>query len=225
MLPISTSERRQHHKKRGAESEFFADQVGKAFAGDHAHARAHFFGDVERDGHGNQRPEQRVAELRAGDGVDGDSAGVVVHVGGDEPGADDGQKQSQAPPHGRVRLLIFGGPPGARACPLTVTQRVHFTLRTLIHVCRLVLTYVYSFARMRLTTSSTVIAPTGQLCSIHHRQAAQIVFIEKLKHFFILERRDTRKQRLERQLGHALVGCRPAAGAPSAPCRQSRHRD
>ena len=59
-------ERGDHHEESGAEAEFFADQVGEAFAGDDAHARAHFFADVERDGHGDQRPEQGVAELRAG---------------------------------------------------------------------------------------------------------------------------------------------------------------
>ena len=57
---------RDHDEEGGAEAEFFADQVGEAFAGDHAHARAHFFGDVEGDGHGDQGPEQGVAELCAG---------------------------------------------------------------------------------------------------------------------------------------------------------------
>ena len=72
-----------HYEEGGAEAEFFADQVGEAFAGDYAHARAHFFGDVERDGHGDEGPEHGVAELRAGGGVGGDAAGVVVYVGGD----------------------------------------------------------------------------------------------------------------------------------------------
>ena len=93
VLPRSTSKRGDHDEERGAEAEFLADQIGEAFAGDHAHARAHFFGDVERDGHGNERPEQRVAELRAGGGVDGDAAGVVVHVRGDQARADDGEKE------------------------------------------------------------------------------------------------------------------------------------
>ncbi len=72
-----------HYEEGGAEAEFFADQVGEAFAGDDAHAGAHFFGDVESDGHGDERPEEGVAEVRAYGGVGGDAAGVVVHVGGD----------------------------------------------------------------------------------------------------------------------------------------------
>ena len=55
-----------HDEKGGAEAELFADQIGEAFAGDHAHARAHFHGDVEGDGHGDQGPEQGVAVGAAG---------------------------------------------------------------------------------------------------------------------------------------------------------------
>ena len=68
VLKRSIEQSGDHHKERGAEAEFLANQVGKALAGDHAHARAHFLADVEGDRHGNQRPEKRVAELRAGRG-------------------------------------------------------------------------------------------------------------------------------------------------------------
>ena len=69
-----------HHEKRGAESKFFANQVGEAFPGDHPHTRAHFLADVQCDGHRNQRPQERVAELRARLRVGADPAGVVIHV-------------------------------------------------------------------------------------------------------------------------------------------------
>ena len=89
----------EHYEESGAEAEFLADQIGEAFAGDHAHARAHFLADVEGDGHGNQRPQQGVAELGAGDGIGGDAAGVVVHVGSDEPRTDHRQKHGDAAAH------------------------------------------------------------------------------------------------------------------------------
>ena len=97
-----------HDEKCGAEAELFADQVGEAFAGDHAHARAHFFGDVERDGHGDEGPEERVAVMRACLGVGGDAAGVVVDVGGDEAGADYGKEQREAAAQAADALLQVG---------------------------------------------------------------------------------------------------------------------
>ncbi len=77
-------------------------------------ARAHFFGDVERDGHGDEGPEQRVALMGAGLCVGGDAAGVVVDVGGDQAGADDREEQSEALAQGadallQVRASVAGG--------------------------------------------------------------------------------------------------------------------
>ena len=103
-----------HDEERGAEAELLADQVGEAFAGDHAHAGAHLLADVEGDGHGNERPEQRVAELCAGRGVHGDAAGVVVHVGGDDARTDDGQKTARRRRTGRVRRLKSLARPASR---------------------------------------------------------------------------------------------------------------
>ena len=79
-----------------AEAEFLADQVAQPLAGHRAHARRHLLHDHQRDGDRDHRPQQRVAELRAGHRIGGDAAGVVVDVGGDEPGADDGQHQREA---------------------------------------------------------------------------------------------------------------------------------
>ena len=84
----------QHHEHKGeAQAELLADQVAEALAGDHAHAGAHLLHHDQGDGDGNHRPEQGVAVLRAGLGVGEDAAGVVIHVGGNESGAEDGQKQ------------------------------------------------------------------------------------------------------------------------------------
>ena len=96
----------QHHEDEGdAQAELFADEIAEALAGDHAHAGAHLLHHDEGDGDGNHGPEQRVAVLRAGLGVGEDAAGVVIDVGGDESGAENGQKQqdpdSPALPHAR----------------------------------------------------------------------------------------------------------------------------
>ena len=45
------------------------------------------------DGDGNHGPEQGVAELGSGLGVGEDAVGVVVDVGGDEAGSEDGQEE------------------------------------------------------------------------------------------------------------------------------------
>jgi hypothetical protein len=46
-------EGRDHHEEGGTESKFFADQIGKAFAGDDSHTGAHFLADIEGNGHGD----------------------------------------------------------------------------------------------------------------------------------------------------------------------------
>src|SRR5580692_3351710 len=47
-------------------AEVLTDQIGQAFAGDRAHARAHLLNHNERDRNGHQQPEYRVAKLGAG---------------------------------------------------------------------------------------------------------------------------------------------------------------
>ncbi len=83
----------QHDDDGEAEAEFLADEVGEAFAGDGAHARAHFLDDDEGEGDGEHGPQQGVAELRAGLGVGEDAVGIVVDVGGDEPRAEHGEEE------------------------------------------------------------------------------------------------------------------------------------
>ena len=94
----------QHHEDdREAQAELLADQVAQALAGDHAHAGAHLLHYDERKSDGNHGPEEGVAVLRAGLGVGEDAAGIVIHVGGNESGAKNGQKEkdpdSPALPH------------------------------------------------------------------------------------------------------------------------------
>ena len=57
---------RQHHEEGRAKPEFLADKVGEPFARDNPHARAHFFADIQRNRHRNQRPQKRVTKLGAG---------------------------------------------------------------------------------------------------------------------------------------------------------------
>ena len=102
----------QHHEhERDAQAEFFADEVAEAFAGDHAHAGAHLLHHDERDGDGNHGPQQRVAVLRAGLRVGENAAGVVIDIGGNESGAEHGQKKqdpdSPALPHGDASSYGF----------------------------------------------------------------------------------------------------------------------
>ena len=82
-------------EERDAEAELLADQIAQPLAGDRAHARRHLLHDDQRDRDRNHRPQQRVAELRAGQRVGEDAAGVVVDVGRDEARADDGQHQHE----------------------------------------------------------------------------------------------------------------------------------
>ena len=82
-----------HQHEREAQPELLADQVAEALARDHAHARAHLLHHDQRDRDGNHGPQQRVAVLRAGLRVGEDAAGVVIDIGGNESGTENGQKQ------------------------------------------------------------------------------------------------------------------------------------
>ena len=107
-VAVVDDDEQDHHHEGDAEAELFADEVAEAFAGDHAHARAHLLHDDEGEGDGDHGPEQGVAELRAGLGVGEDAAGVVIDVGGDEAGAEDGEEEKDS-----------GSPAAPEAHPLT----------------------------------------------------------------------------------------------------------
>src|SRR4029077_3739492 len=82
-------------KKYGAQAELFADQVGQSFARDRTHAGRHFLDDDQGDGGGNQRPEQRVAELCASVRIGENAARIVVNIRGNEAGTKYGKKSQQ----------------------------------------------------------------------------------------------------------------------------------
>ena len=83
----------EHHEEGDAQAELFADEVAKAFAGDGAHAGAHFLDHNQRDGDWDHRPEQHVAELRAGSRVRKDATGIVVDVRGNKSGSYHGEEE------------------------------------------------------------------------------------------------------------------------------------
>ena len=84
----------QHHQHKGEpETELLADQVAQAFAGDHAHAGAHLLHHDQGNGDGKHGPQQRVAVLRACLGVGENPAGVVIDIGSNKSGAQNGQEQ------------------------------------------------------------------------------------------------------------------------------------
>ncbi len=81
--------------KVARKSELFANEIGQAFTGDGSHARGHFLDYDQRDGGGDQGPQQRVAVLGAGLRIGKDAAGIVIDVGGDEARAQNRQEGHQ----------------------------------------------------------------------------------------------------------------------------------
>ena len=86
---------RQHQPERHAESELLANEIAQALAGDRTHPGGHLLNDHQGDGDRDHRPEERIAELRASHRVCRDTAGIVVDVRRDEPGADDREYERQ----------------------------------------------------------------------------------------------------------------------------------
>ena len=65
----------------------------KPFAGDDAHAGAHFLDHDQSDGDRDHGPQQKMSELRPGLGVGQDAAGIVIDVRGNESRADYGEEE------------------------------------------------------------------------------------------------------------------------------------
>jgi len=84
-----------HDPDGHAHAEALADQVRQPLAGDGAHPGAHLLDDDERHRDRQHDPQQPVAEVATRQRVCGDAAGIVVHVGGDDAGPDDGEQQRQ----------------------------------------------------------------------------------------------------------------------------------
>src|SRR6266852_2490708 len=89
-------DQQQEHAPEGdAHAEFFANQVGQPLAGDHAHTRRHFLHDGEADCDKHDGPQQAIAILRTRQGIACDTGGIIIDVGGDQPGADYGEQDQQ----------------------------------------------------------------------------------------------------------------------------------
>ncbi len=90
-----------HQQQGDLDAELLADQVGQPLAGGDAHACGDLLHDEQHEQGRPQDPQDLVAVVRAGRGVGGDARRVVVHVGGDEGRANDGEdgeeRQQEAP--------------------------------------------------------------------------------------------------------------------------------
>ncbi len=90
-----------HHAdddRRGPHAHGLADQIGQAFAGDHAQPGAHLLDNDQGQGDERHDPQQAIAIVGAGDGIGGDPTGVVIDVGGDDARPDNGQQGQQPDP-------------------------------------------------------------------------------------------------------------------------------
>jgi len=60
--------------------------------------RAHISWTTTREWWWEEHPQQGIAVAGAGQGIGGDAAGVVVHVGGDDARPEHGQEHEQIAP-------------------------------------------------------------------------------------------------------------------------------
>jgi hypothetical protein len=104
-IAVVRREQRQHEIEGQFHAEVLADQVGEPLSGHGAHARGHLLDDDEGDRDGDERPEEARPELRAGERIRRDAAGVVVDVGRDDPRADHAQEQNDLPPAAGTRQV------------------------------------------------------------------------------------------------------------------------
>ncbi len=113
----------EHDVEGGLDPEPLADEIGEALAGDHAHARGHLLHQDQRQGDGDQRPEERIAEVGARLRVGGDAAGVVVHVGGDDSRSHHREHRDDARPAGLEQPGGRGAEAGRRS--IGIRTRLH----------------------------------------------------------------------------------------------------
>jgi len=83
-----------HDHESDAKSVFFANEIAEPFAGDGPHACRHLLHYHQRHGHGNDEPQQKVAELGPRLRIGGNAAGVVVDVGSDNSRSDHSQEKN-----------------------------------------------------------------------------------------------------------------------------------
>src|SRR6266480_285198 len=186
-----------HYEKGGPEPEFLANQIGESFPRHHAHPRAHLFRDVQRDGHGNERPEQSVAVLRSCLRIDGNSARVVVHIGRDQPRPYHRQQQRQTPAQPTDLLLQI-----RVARPHAIKLR-----RNCVPVHRWARNPFLFLHQPR----HHVVHGDGSNRSvlfINYCQHPQVVLVEKLEDLLVVRVWREAEQGLGLQLCHALIGGR-----------------
>jgi hypothetical protein len=92
-LPKVDDQDADHHEEGDAETEFLADEVAQALAGDRAHAGAHFLHHDQRERDRDHGPKKKMSKLCPGLGVDQDAAGIVIDVRGNKTRADYGEKE------------------------------------------------------------------------------------------------------------------------------------
>src|SRR5207302_7646120 len=186
---------RDHYEKRRPEPEFLANEIGEPFSSHDAHPCAHFLRDIQRNRHWNQRPEQSVAILRSRLRIDGNTTRVVVHIGGDQPGAHHGQQQRQTPAQSTDLLLQI-----RVACPHTIKHRENSAP-------------VHRSAQLRFLIPHQlrhhVVHGDGSnrpVFFVNYRQHPQVVLVEKLEDFFVVRIRGHAKKGFHLQFCHALIG-------------------
>ena len=91
----------EHREGAPAHPVPLADQAHQPLAGREPEAGAHLLGEEQDDLAGEDDPQQRVAEVRAGQRVGRDPAGVVVGEAADEARAEHRQDRDDADPPGR----------------------------------------------------------------------------------------------------------------------------
>src|SRR5581483_8069208 len=82
-------QQRQHPEGRPTHAKPFANQIGKAFAGNRSHSRAHFLHDSQTDRYGYECPEDGIAVISPGRSVSGNTTGIISRVSGDNAWAND----------------------------------------------------------------------------------------------------------------------------------------
>src|SRR5581483_9559345 len=100
-------QQRQHHEGRPTHAKPFANQIGKAFAGNRSHSRAHFLHDSQTDRYGYECPEDGIAVISPGRSVSGNTTGIISRVSGDNAWANDRKinEQARPPGHGSSHTL------------------------------------------------------------------------------------------------------------------------
>ena len=111
VTPAVGNQKRQHHKSGPAHAEAFANEIGESFAGDGAHASAHFLDQTETDCDGNQDPEEAIPVFRSDGSKRCDAAGIIAGAGGDHSRAKNSEVAEHSPaPRERVAHTTTAAP-------------------------------------------------------------------------------------------------------------------